>query len=141
MILIIRFLTRTVANEGSNSPIIKRPSCRALLHVNKSFPVSESGAICVTRMYECKRNLIKNTNLFQQALKDNGILEKEEQIESVIEEISFANTIEELEVYLKEDDDSIRKIHVNSIDMYYEIDSYNCKYEEVESLCNTNTKQ
>ena len=41
-----------------------------------------------------------------------------------MEEISFANTIEELEVYLKEDDESVRKIHVNLIDMYYEIDSY-----------------
>ena len=98
-------MTRTVANEGSNSPIIKRPSCRALQHMNKSFHVSESGAICVTRMYECKRNLKKNANMFEQALKDNGVLKKEEQIESVIEEISFANTIEELEVYLKEDDE------------------------------------
>ena len=54
----------------------------------------------------------------------------EEQIESVIQEISFANTIEELEMYLKEDDESVRKIHVKLIDMYYKIDSYNCKYEE-----------
>ena len=133
-------MTRTVASEGCNSPIIKRPSCRALQHMNKSFHVSESGAICVTRMYECKRNLKKNANLFQQALKDNGVLEMEEQIESVMEEISFANTIEELEMYLKEDDESVRKIHVNSIDMYYEIDKYNCKYEEVECLCNTKYK-
>ena len=108
--------------------------------MNKSFHVSESGAICVTRMYECKRNLKKNANLFQQALKDNGVLEMEEQIESVMEEISFANTLEELEMYLKEDDENVRKIHVNSIDMYYEIDRYNCKYEEVESLCNTKYK-
>ena len=83
MISIIRFLTRTVANEGSNSPILKRPSCRTLQHMNKSYHVSESGAICVTRMYECKRNLKKNASLFQQALKDNGVLEKEEHIESV----------------------------------------------------------
>ena len=137
MIAIIRFLTRTVANEGNNSPIIKRPSCRALQHMNMSFHISESGAICVTTMYECKRNLRKNANLFQQGLKDNGVIEMEEQIESVIQEISFANTIEELEMYLKEDDESVRKIHVNSIYMYYEIDSYN---EEVESLVNTKYK-
>ena len=84
-----------------------------------------------------QEELEKNANLFQQALKDNGVLEVQEQIENVMEEISFANTIEELEVYLKEDDESVRKIHVNSIDMYYEIDRYNCKYEELESLCNT----
>ena len=130
MILIIRFFIRTVANEGSNSPIIKIPSCRALQHMNKSFHVSESGVICVASMYECKVNLKKNTNLFQRALKDNGVFEMEEQIESVIQEISFANTIEELEMYLKEDDESVRKIYANSIDMYYEIDSYNCKYEK-----------
>ena len=41
----------------------------------------------------------------------------------------FCKTLEELEMYLKEDDVSVRKIHVNSIDMYYEIDTYNCKYE------------
>ena len=29
-------------------------------------------------------------------------------------------------MYLKEDDESFRKILVNSINMYYEIDTYNC---------------
>ena len=43
-------------------------------------------------------------------------------------------------MYLKEDDESVRKIHVKLIDMYYEIDRYNCKYEEIEGLCNTKYK-
>ena len=38
-------------------PLLEDPQCRALQHMNKSFHVSESGGICVTRMYECKRNL------------------------------------------------------------------------------------
>ena len=41
-----------------------------------------------------QEELEKNANLFQQALKDNGVLEVQEQIENVMEEISFANTIE-----------------------------------------------
>ena len=66
-------------------PLLKDHHVGPLQHMNKSFHVSESGDICVTRMYECKRNLKKNGNLFQQPLKDNGVLEMEEQIKSVID--------------------------------------------------------
>ena len=128
----IRFFTRTIANEGCSGPSSGKPS--------KSLHVSVDGAMCVTKMYECKRNLKKNANMFIQALKDNGVLEEEEHIESIIEEVSFASTLEDLEEYLEEECDGIRKIPVNSIDMYYEIDKYNRQYEEIEVLCNTKYK-
>ena len=49
------------------------------------------------KMYECKKNLKKNANMFIHALEDNGVLEEEEDIESIIEEVSFATTLEDLE--------------------------------------------
>ena len=56
--------TRTIANEGCSGPSSGKPS--------KSVHVSVDGAMCVIKMYDCKRNLKKNANMFIQALKGDS---------------------------------------------------------------------
>ena len=62
---------------------------------------------------------------FEEALKEEQIIERDESIKWVMEEASFNDTIGEMEKVVDLSPHNQQTIQINSIDMYVAIDEYN----------------
>ena len=89
----------------------------------------------MTTLNEREKRQVQNFELW---LKEQGILEEEDNISWVMEEASFNDTIGEIESIVDLSPHEQHTIQVNSINMYTAIDE--CRRGVMEELVKVNTK-